>query len=126
MYDNFEDLGYNVNAPLMAAPIRRYIRSRTLRMDLVGGGTLSVLVGEAAYSTPRTVNGPWVEVEVGILGDPAPFVREVLSDYADSENFGPESLSVYSYVPIEAVAVIVDSFGDGMWYLPPCFDFDAR
>lgn len=73
------------------------------------GTTLSVQAGSLLYSTPRTDEGPYAEVEVGF-----PSVRppDSWAPYFDGdwEKDDPTE-SVYGYIPVELVRQFIESHG---------------
>lgn len=86
-------------------PIRTNPRRRLPRVECADGFTMSVQVGDMVYCSPRDNYGPWNEVEIGFPNR----VEPLLFNYAEEPLNWTET--VYPYVPIELVAVVVEVHG---------------
>ena len=69
------------------------------------GFTMSVQAGEGNYSTPRSETGPWTAYEVGFPSEE----EEILMPYAEDPS--TPTRTVYGWVPIATVALVVDKHG---------------
>lgn len=69
------------------------------------GFEMSVQASAVHRSTPRTVDGPWSEFEVGFLTQDEP----LLALYAEDE--GTLTETVYNYVPANIVLAVIEKHG---------------
>ena len=69
------------------------------------GFTISVQANERAYCTPRSNTGPWLSVEIGFPNR----IEPLLWPYAESP--GNWTDTVYSYVPIDLTAAVIELHG---------------
>lgn len=69
------------------------------------GFKISVQAGQTLYCEPRQNQGPWRKVECGYPSD----IDPDLMPWAESED--DPCLTVYAYVPVEAVAAVLEKHG---------------
>lgn len=74
-------------------------------MRCTDGFKMSVQAGEYHYCEPRDNYGPWVSFEVGF----PTMIEPLLWKYAQEP--GSWTDTVYSYVPAEVVAAVIDVHG---------------
>lgn len=90
---------------LSSAKVVRGFRKPLPRVQCVDGFTVSIQVGHALYSSPRSDIGPWVAVELGF-----PTMEEsMLMEYA--ENSDDPTETVYGYVPVDVVIDVLNKHG---------------
>ena len=75
------------------------------RIECADGFSMSVQAGEGIYCAPRDNSGYWYEVEVGFPSA----VEPLLMDWI--ENPDTPTDTVYPYVPIEIVALVIKQHG---------------
>ena len=69
------------------------------------GFKVSVQVGSSHYCSPRSVDGPWYQVELG-------FPNKVVQEWMDYiEDYDQPLDTVYAYVPIQLVIDAFESHG---------------
>jgi len=73
------------------------------------GFTVSVQASTSHYCTPRDNDGPYSEVELGYPSEPV----EAWMEYA--EHSDRPTMTVYGYVPIEVVEVVLEYHGGVDW-----------
>lgn len=77
----------------------------TPRIVCADGLRLSVQAGDTHYCSPRDMNGPYYEVEVGFPSQPIDALMEYAEDPKDPTG------TVYGYVPVSVVDAVIKEHG---------------
>lgn len=74
-------------------------------ITLANGDKLSVQASDGHYSFPRSMKGPYTQVEIGF---PAEKIEKLMPYAEEPEN---PTETVYGYVPIEILIEVIEDFG---------------
>lgn len=86
-----------------------YLRRPCSKIVCADGFQVSVQASTSHYCTPRDDYGPYSEVELGYPNEPV----EAWMEYAEDPD--RPTTTVYGYVPIEVVEVVLDQHGGIDW-----------